>query len=165
MVASTLTSIENWYQDVAGDTAKSTLLSKLAIMEFCGWLEEWMDQLIRDIDEACLKDSKWIQKSVIDNTHGFHYEKHLRGMLCSVLGEVRMRQIEKDYESKHPGDLEAVQAALGHLWVTRCKLAHSDLAAHKAAQVSLNAPSWTKNQFKVLSKRLDRLKSCVMDSL
>jgi len=165
MVSATLTSIENWYQDVAGDPARSTLLSKLAIIEFCGWLEEWMDQLIREIDQASLKDAKWIQKSIIDGTHGFHYEKHFRSMLCSLLGEVRMRQIEQDYETKHPGDLEAVQSSLGQLWVTRCKLAHSDLAAHKAAQVNVNAPSWTKNQFKVLSKRLDRFKACIMASL
>jgi hypothetical protein len=46
MIAETLTNLENWYKEPAGDNERPKLLSKLAVIELCGWLEEWMDETI-----------------------------------------------------------------------------------------------------------------------
>lgn len=154
MVADTLVAIENWYKEPTADNSRSIMLSKLAIMEFCGWLEEWMDSLIRDLDKATLTDEAWVKEKVIDGTHGFDYSKHLRPMMCKIIGEYRTRKFEASFEDKHPGELELLRQNLSSLWVTRCKLAHADIATHKASQLKVNAPSWTNNQFRVMSKRL-----------
>jgi 2-iminobutanoate/2-iminopropanoate deaminase len=164
MVSAVITEIENWYREPASDPTRSTLLSKLAIIELCGWLEEWMDEVIRAVDKATLKDAEWTARR-IDSTFGFHYEKHFRVMLCAILGEHKIREVEKKFESSNVGDLEFIRSTLGGLWVTRCKLTHSDLATHRAAQVTVNAPSWTKNQFRLLSKRLDDFKTCLLSAI
>lgn len=162
MVSATITIIENWFNEPTGDKDRPVLLSKLAIIELCGWIEGWMDDVVKSIDSASLKDIDWTRKNVIENTHGFHYEKHFRPMLCTILGEHKVREIERKYEAKHPGNLEGIKSSLGMLWTTRCKLAHADLVAHKAAQIKIDAPSWTKNQFRVLSKRLDEYKTVLL---
>jgi len=162
MVSQTLTDIENWYKDPSHDQDRCLLLSKLAIIEYCGWIEEWMDEVIREIDDASIRDSDWTRKKVLESNYGFHYDKHFRPMLRCLLGEHKLRKIEVNYDALKPGDLEFIKSSLGNLWATRCKLAHSDLGAHKAAQVTINAPSWTKNQFRVMSKRLDDFKACLL---
>lgn len=162
MVGDTLSVIENWFQEPTGDKDRPMLLSKLAVMEFCGWIEEWMDGLIRDVNNACLRDPEWIEIHVIKNTNGFHYAKHFRPMICRILGEHRVREFEAEFERQNPGALGQIQCDLGYLWTIRCKLAHADVAAHRSAQVTINAPSWTKNQFRVVSKRLDSLRQCLL---
>lgn len=165
MVGDTLTTIENWFSEQSGDRDRPILLSKLALMEFCGWLEEWMDQLVRELDEACLCDAKWIEKNVIGNTNGFHYDQHFRPMLCRILGEHKIRNFEAELERTYPGDLEKIKADLGQLWKVRCSLAHSDVAAHRSAQIKIDAPSWTKNQFRILSKKLEAFRECLLSTL
>jgi len=70
-----------------------------------------------------------------------------------------------DFEIKNPGALEDLKSNLGSLWKQRCSFAHADLAAHQAAQLNFFAPSWTKNQHRVLSKRLEEYKNCIIDQL
>ncbi|MCR9148405.1 MAG: hypothetical protein NXH74_14605 [Rhodobacteraceae bacterium] len=165
MVADTLTEIENWFKEPATGQERPKLLAKLALIEFCGWLEEWMDDFIRDVNMVTLADEVWVEANVINSTFGFHYTKHLRPMLCSVLGEHKFRILENKYEEVHPGDLDSLRSTLGDLWKLRCALAHSDLAAHQRAQITVNAPSWTKNQYRLLSKRLNEFKSYVLNNI
>jgi len=165
MVADTLTSIENWFKEPTADNERPKLLSKLALIEFCGWLEEWMDETVRKVNQCTLNDAEWVEEYIIGKTHGFHYSKHFRPMLCGVLGEHSIRGIEGDFEKSHHGDLELICSNLGTLWRLRCNLAHAYLAAHKQAQINIYAPSWTKNQFRLLSGRLDNFRICILDSI
>jgi hypothetical protein len=162
MVSDTLTGIENWFKEPTSDSERPKLLSKLAIIEFCGWLEEWMDETVRLVNTHTTKDPAWVETDIINHTHGFHYRKHFRPMLRGVVGEYRLRSAESKYEQGNPGDLELIDSNLSNLWTLRCKLAHSDLAAHQRAQVNINAPSWTKNQYRLLSGRLERYRACVL---
>ena len=165
MISDTITEIENWYREPGVSNDRSLLLSKLAIIEFCGWLEEWMDDVIREIDKLGLKDASWTKKELIESTYGFHYDKHFRPMLCGLFGEHKLRKIESDFEEANPGELSHLKSNLGSLWVERCKLAHSDLSTQKAAQVTINAPSWTKNQYRVMIKRLELFKNFLVSSI
>ena len=105
-----------------------------------------------------------MDKQVIENNHGFHYNKHLRPMLCQILGEHNFRIAETKFEQDFPGDLDSIRSDLGSLWRIRCALAHSDTATHARAQITVYAPSWTKNQYRVLSRRLSAFKTCVLDA-
>ena len=165
MVADTLTGIENWFKEPNADNERPKLLSKLALIELCGWLEEWMDESIREINLSTLNDVAWVESNIIKRNHGFRYDKHFRSMLCSVLGEHRIRTFEDIFEQNHPGDLELIRNTLERLWDLRCKLAHADLAAHQRAQVNIFAPSWTKNQYRLLSGRLESFKVSVLENL
>lgn len=165
MVSETLTSIENWYKEPSSDSRRGILLSKLAMLEFCGWLEGWIDDFIKEIDLASLRDPNWIKTKVIDSNHGFHYRKHLRPMVCSVLGEFFVRNLEIEFEKAYPGELELISSSLGGLWDERCKLAHSDLVAHTAAQLTIKAPSYTKNQYRIILKRLELYRNFVLEAI
>lgn len=162
MVSATITVIENWFNEPSNDREKSILLSKLAIIELCGWIEEWMDETIKELDGLCLKDANWTSANVLESNNGFHYERHFRSMLCKILGEHKVREVEKKYEEASPGSLGNIKSSLGSLWTIRCKLAHADIAAHQAAQVRIDAPSWTKNQFRTISKRLEEFKTILL---
>lgn len=165
MVQLTLTSIENWFKEPTANNERPKLLSKLALIEFCGWLEEWMDDSVREINHSTLNDSHWVEENIIRKTNGFHYAKHFRPMLCGVLGEHGIRRIEGIYEVAYPSDLELISSNLGSLWRLRCDLAHADLAAHQRMQVTIHAPSWTKNQYRILSGRLENFKSCILSNV
>lgn len=165
MVADTLTGIENWFKEPTSDNERPKLLSKLALIELCGWLEEWMDETVRQINLSTLNDADWIQSNIIGKTNGFHYKNHFRPMLCNLLGEYSVRGIESSFERTNSGDLELIRSSLGTLWDLRCKLTHADLAAHQRAQVNIYAPSWTKNQYRLLSGRLDNFKNCILSNI
>lgn len=162
MVSSTLTIIENWFKEPSSDADKPLLLSKLAVLELCGWLEERIDEFIREVDEKSLKDSKWTEDNIISINYGFNYDKHLRRMLCQVLGEFKVRQLEIKFEDQYPNEINDIKSDLASLWRLRCNLAHADLGAHKTAQTSINAPSWTKNRYRIVSKRLNNFKLFIL---
>lgn len=165
MVADTLTGIENWFKESTTENERPKLLSKLALLELCGWLEEWMDEVVRQVNQSTLNDADWVEANIIKRTNGFHYNSHFRPMLCGVLGEHSIRRIEGNFEQSYGGDLELISSTLGTLWKLRCNLAHANLAAHKAAQITIYAPSWTKNQYRLLEGRLDNYKNCILNNI
>ena len=152
-----ITELENWFKDCGPGALRPKFLSKLALIELCGWLEGWMDSAIREIDAATTKDKNWVDE-VILSTHGFDYSKHFRPMVCRIVGEHSVRIAEANLEISNSGDLEAIKSTLGMLWKRRCDLAHSDMPAHQVAQIQLDAPSWTKNQYRIISRKLEGLK-------
>jgi hypothetical protein len=159
MVTETLTTLHNWFSEPSVGNERPKLLSKLAILELCGWLEGWMDEFVLELSRHCLSDDKWVNDHVIERTNGFDYSQHLRPMLCKVLGEHLTRCLEAEFAVSNPGDLEQIKSTLGSLWTQRCKFAHADLLMNVATQATFNAPSWTQNQHRVLQKKLEALKS------
>jgi len=164
-IADTIAGIESWYNELTAGNERPVLLSKLALIEFCGWLEEWMDEAVRQINQSTLNDRKWVEEYIIGRTHGFSYDKHFRRMLCGVLGEHSIRGIENSFEQNNPGDLELIRSSLNTLWRLRCKLAHADLAAHQRAQINISAPSVTNSQYRLLSGCLDNFRICILNSI
>lgn len=142
MVAVTLSELDQWFKEPSLSIDRTNLLSKLATIELCGWIEGEFDRLIRLVGDGRI-DAGWVESNVIDTTYGFHYTKHWRNMLCKVVGEVFARRVEDAMEVTHPGDLAHLKSLLGQLWAERCKFAHADLASNVAAAVTFNAPSLT----------------------
>lgn len=162
MVAVTLQELDVWFKEPATSNDRTKLLSKLAILELCGWLEVEFDRLIRLVEVGRLNDAHWVEKSVIEMTNGFSYNKHWRPMLCKVVGEVFARRVEVAMEAAHPTELEQLKSMLGQLWKERCSFAHADMNTNVAAQQTFNAPSWTISQHTKLKEILSRYETVLM---
>lgn len=156
MVAATLAELDIWYNAPGLSIDRTNLLSKLATIELCGWLEGEFDRLIRVVAAGRVQDATWIESKVIRTTYGFEYEKHWRSMLCKVVGEVFAQRVEAAMEASHPGDLQQLQTLLGQLWKDRCSFAHADLTANRAAMLTFNAPSFAISQHGTLKAILGR---------
>ncbi len=146
MVTSILNDLDAWFQEPATSNDRPKLLSKLAILELCGWLEVEFDRLILVVELGRLNDSAWVKKKVIPHSNGFTYDKHWRPMLCMVVGEVFARRVESAMDAAHPTELDQLKPLLEDLWKYRCSFAHADITTNVATQQIFNAPSWTINQ-------------------
>ena len=153
--------LDVWYNEPSGGNDRPKLLSKLAMLELCGWIEENFDELIRNVDKITINDSQWVCDNLIKKTSGFTYVSHLRPMLVKLIGEVLTRRVEAEMDKNHNGELERMKSLLGSLWEKRCNLAHADVAANIAAQIKFDAPSWSMNQYRILKKLFDSLENCI----
>lgn len=154
MIATTLAIIDTWYNEPTVGPERPKLLSKLALLELCGWLETEQDRIVLAIDGSCLKDSDWVEKEVVKKTFGFDYNKHFRPMLARLIGEHLTRSLEKTIEQEYPGDLDRLRSSTGDLWARRCNFAHADMVENIARQQTFVAPSWSINQYQIVSKML-----------
>lgn len=160
-----LDELDRWYQEPSSGGERPKLLSKFAVMELCGWIENEFDRLIREIDGVCLNDSAWVEREVIARTYGFNYGDHLRPMLARVVGEVLARRAEANMELQNPGDLDRLRGILSELWKQRCRFAHSDIPSNVAMQQTFNAPSWAKNQYRLIKKINERFRVVLLATL
>lgn len=156
MVTATLTELDTWYNVDGLNIDRTNLLSKLATIELCGWLEGEFDRLIHIVATSRVNDPTLVETRVIETKHGFHYEKHWRSMLCKVVGEVFAQRVEAAMEVAHPGDLQQLRSLLGQLSSDRNRFAHADLTANKAAMLTFNAPSLAINHHTTLRVILGR---------
>jgi hypothetical protein len=155
MVNSTLKELNRVYEDggVSFDQ-KPKLLSKLAQLEFYGWIEGEWDALILKLASLHSESMRAWAVDEIKSTFGFDYSKHFRPMLVKLFGEVGVLAIENDFEVEHRGDLERLKSLSGTYWKRRCDLAHSDLSG-STSQSQFDAPSWVLNQHKIISQLMD----------
>jgi hypothetical protein len=165
VVDATLRTLDAWFNDPSQGNDRPKLLSKLAVLELCGWLEGQFDRLALVVESGRLNDPQWVTESVISKTSGFTYTEHWRPMLVRLVGEVFARRIESRMEALHPGELEQFKSILGTLWRKRCDFAHADMAANVAAQQSFLAPSWTLNQHRIVTKILGHYEQVMLNVL
>lgn len=166
MVAATLKEISSWYEEPTPvPIHRPKLLSKLATLELCGWLEGEFDRIVMTVQHGRLNDPSWVTTEVLSRTNGFRYNEDLRAMLSRIVGEVFARRVEARFEAAHPGDLDQFKSTLGQLWKVRCSFAHADVSANIAAQQKFEAPSWTVNQHRILYKLIGRYEQAIVDTL
>jgi hypothetical protein len=79
-------------------TKQSLFLSKLAVLELCGWIEESMDDIVHRFSMRGLRDSSnrnYVEEFIIKRTYGFEYDRHFRAMLISVIGLIYVEKLER----------------------------------------------------------------------
>lgn len=166
MIHITLQKLDDWFNEPEAQLEdRPKLLSKLALLEVCGWIEGEFDRLIRDAEAGRLNDAIWCEKNVVRNNSGFHYEKHLRKMFVQVFGEYTARKIEVEMEVRYPGELARLGALLATLWEKRCSFAHADFAANVAAQKTFDAPSWCIDAQKTVRELVGKFELCMVAAL
>lgn len=152
MVDQVLRELDVWYKEPdaqSGDRIK--LLSKLAVIELCGWIEGELDRLALVAEGGRLNDGLWVKSHVLDKTSGLSYVDHFRPMLVKLAGEVLVRRVEANLA---PSDLDQLKSVLGTLWKLRCSYAHADMIANTQAQQVFYAPSWAINQYGIIKRLL-----------
>ncbi|MDO9371323.1 MAG: hypothetical protein Q7U07_01850 [Gammaproteobacteria bacterium] len=152
MVDGTLKQLDAWYNEPSQGGDRPKLLSKLATLELCGWIEGEFDRLALLVDTGRLNDPEWVKTNVISRTSGFTYSDHWRPMLSRLVGEVFSRRVEEQLDRDFPVCLDQLKGLLMILWKVRCDFAHADINANLAAQQTFNAPSWTINKHRILKK-------------
>ena len=86
-IDATLERLADRYSDSVREPADQHLYAKLAVIEACGWIESCMDELILELSDRNLNQSK-NRRAVageVKTTYGFIYNEHFRPMLISVM--------------------------------------------------------------------------------
>ena len=86
-IQSTLNLLDNEYGR-ASSADLMALYSKLAVLEFSGWIEESFDTLCKDYIANCvaMPDNQQRIDGIIRKVYGFSYDTNVYPMMCSVLG-------------------------------------------------------------------------------
>lgn len=160
-IEDSLKELDRWFNELPGGTERPKFLSKLATLELCGWLEHRMDTMVLSAGTLTGLDADWVQSKVLKDNHGFTYQAHLRRMLAQVVGESGIAHLEVTFEQASPGKLEQLKGNLTTLSTSRGMLAHTHTGAQLARQQTINSPSWSLNQLRVISKLLDQFEASV----
>ena len=101
------------------------MFSKLAVIEYCGWLEETFDEIARKGARSKLKTKSFRQgfEKQIKGTTGFVYKDSSRKLICSAIGIAKLLEVEK--AMKKNGDLERLQSYLSEMNSQRRRAAHT----------------------------------------
>lgn len=157
-----LKELDAWYNELPGGTERPKLLSKLATLELCGWLEERIDVLASAAASRAGVAAAAALLQQIRRTYGFSYSEHMRPLLVAIGGEMLATRAEAAVDKKYPGDMDRLRTTLGQLWQTRKMLAHASFVGTTTQQITLNAPSWSINQQRVLGKLIGKLEQEVL---
>ena len=161
MVDATLKQIDAWFKEPSQGNDRPKLLSKLAVLELCGWIEAELDRLIRKVGVSCSIEDDWVLKNVIDPNYSFSYLDHMRPMFCRLFGELFARKVEAEMEQRYAGDLERFKSLLGTLSKKRNSFAHTHITGTTVVQITYDAPSWSINQFRLVHKFFMHYEECL----
>lgn len=127
--------------------------SKLAILELCGWIEESMDDIVKNYANRKLRNSNnisYLDKEIIKKVHGFDYHNNFRKMLMQVVGLIRLEIIESNLDQTK---LQHMLIALNALKGQRDSVAHTHI---KGITPRIDAPSVIKQRFTDVYEGLKR---------
>lgn len=128
----------------ASNHKESLLMSKLAIIELCGWIEESMDDIVLRTAKKWVKDPnnmKMVEKDIVKRTHGFDYVENFRPMLIRIIGLINVERLEKSVDHVKFNRLKSL---LPNLKTARNAEAHTHI---KGITRTINSPSITISQF------------------
>jgi hypothetical protein len=126
-----LQTLDSRYNAGTVDIADTIYYSKLAVLEYCGWIEHSMDQIVERSIKGKLKTDKFkrtFEKEIVGRTYGFMYEKHFLAMIIRTVGIVEAERLERLLEAD--GSYLVLKAQLNQMKTYRDKAAHtwSDLS-------------------------------------
>jgi len=99
-ILATLKDLDRRYNTslTSSSPTESVYYSKLAILDYCGWLEDSMDLIIKRSVNNKLKTQTFrqiLKDRVIGNNFGFQYKENFRPMLIQAVG---LQKAEKIHE-------------------------------------------------------------------
>lgn len=155
----TLRFLDVMYQQhqTSEDPEEAVAFAKLAVLEFCGWVEMTIDDIARGAVQVSLPaevDRKPLE-ALIKGTHGFNYSSHVSPLLVSAIGSVRFSAIERTMENE--AVLERFKGILNTTEFNRMR----NQAAHTfndGAQRNYDAPSSVLGKLQQISPLMDRMR-------
>lgn len=143
-ILATLNNLEIKYNSALSspDYKEPIYISKLALLEYCGWLEETIDIIARRAIKNKLTRTEIIQsfESIVSGTYGFEYKKYFRPLLTKTIGIVNINNLEVQLDRN--GSLSTLISELDSIWGDRGHAAHSWVTGMK----TYPAPSNIKNK-------------------
>ena len=133
-------------------------MSKLGILELCGWIEEAFDEIAINCVRSKLRteSDRSTLTFKIEHTYGFSYEKLFTNLLGFALGTVNLRKVERKFAKN--GNLRLLKAELGQLKNQRNKAAHTYTKNFPTGTTpTFYSPSITIAHFKTLKPILEDL--------
>ena len=123
-ISNTLTKLDAEYTSTA-DSNMQLLYSKLAVLEFCGWIEVSFDTLWLDYvaNNLLVQDNIDRIKQIIKKNYGFAYDSNIYPMMCSVLG---VNNWENILDTFPVADFSNLNAILGSYIRSRNSAAHTN---------------------------------------
>lgn len=123
-------------------TNEATYYSKLAVIEFCGWIEVTMDKIAENYINRKIRTTQYrdIFRNIKDNNYGFKYNSNFRKMLIQTIGLYNMERVE--ISVNRAGAITVLIAQLDTLVTIRNDAAHTFLDTTKTYQ----SPSVTRSQ-------------------
>lgn len=123
----TLKKMEQQYQIhiSSRDPNMAIYYSKLATLEYCGWIEETLDSLIERAVKNQLKtiSFKNLMKNKIKKTYGFKYDANFQPMLIYALGIIKTEKLE--FILNKNGNLDILKSELENMTTIRNQAAHT----------------------------------------
>lgn len=148
--------------DITTNLQHAILDSKLAIIEFCGWIEQTFDEILVDYCANKLIKSDYLifhQQKIIEPNYGFHYEKNFRGMILKTIGINNLESIEDCLEN-YSAFLSTFKSILGTFTVSRNKAAHT--YTPRGALPSYDTPSIVLNNTNLITPILQKIEQEIM---
>ncbi|MCJ7637427.1 MAG: HEPN domain-containing protein [Nitrososphaeraceae archaeon] len=136
-IEKTLNELDDLYNDPECKNI-TVYFSKLAIIEYCGWIEDSVDDLALQYVKNNIKDKDKIKyyENRIKKIHSFDYIESIRPLLIMLVGLRRFELIEKKLNKN--GDVDKLIGSLGYLLERRNKAAHKHT---NNVIISFDAPS------------------------
>lgn len=147
------------------DNFQLSIYCKIATLEFCGWIEDTHDKLVRDYLSNNIDKKNSIEefgKKYIDRVNGLSYTDHLRPLLINLLGFIMVIKMESELDN----DIQRLSSTLGELHNYRNYLAHNQYINHSDKnpvnnQKNIDTPSIIKNKFKIVLKGLEKIENFI----
>ena len=107
------------------DQERPIMFAKLAIFEYCGWIEASMDEIAINCVRKRLRTSKSrsLLNIKINATHGFVYKEKARPLLAHAIGTERLLIVEKELSEN--GRLQTLTSNLATMNTARREAAHT----------------------------------------
>ncbi len=156
-ILSVVGDIDMEYNKPTTTTHYAILFSKLAVIEFCGWIEQTIDALLNDYSHSKLTGQphkNYLQEVVISPNYGFHYEKNLRKMFLSVIGVKNLEHFENSLEANN-GYFLQLKSILGTFSTSRNRAAHT-YTPH-GTTITYDSPSIVKSNIVTITPILQEI--------
>ena len=136
------------------DSEIPVLYAKMAILEYCGWLELTFDEIARNCVRQKLRTvaSRKVLEDQICRTHGFTYKKNVVPLLVYGLGSVQFLKVERKLAAN--GELQTLQSHLGTINKSRGEAAHTFTSGRTSR---FDAPSTTLANLNTIEPTLKKL--------
>jgi hypothetical protein len=145
-ILETLSNLDKYYNDsLCLNSKKSIYFSKLAVLEYCGWIEESFDDIARRSVKGKIKTEafqKILDGVVIGKNSGFQYVENLRPMMLQAMGLQGMEKLENYL--RNSGTFEIFVSELSMINKYRKTAAHTWV---KGVIANYPAPSIIRDSF------------------
>lgn len=149
-IKSTLTRIEVEYNNT-NDQQLPILYSKLAVLEFCGWIEVSIDDILEEYIDRHVYDATCRSKikKIIKKNYGFDYENNLFPLFSSVLG---INNLDNILDNISTVDFYNLKSLTETYTTERNKAAHTDTPIGTTRRYP--APSSVLHDYNLLEKSI-----------